>query len=94
MLRGQFFPSKIRRPAPRGIEILGPDLLLGDWGGGTTCAAATSSSDLVFVELTNAHVSWLSVARKDSIFLRFSQDGLEASSKSTTAKLNEHEKSH
>ena len=32
MLRGQFFPSEIRRPAPRGIEILGPDLLLGDGG--------------------------------------------------------------
>ena len=48
--------------------------------------------DLVFVELTNARVSWLSVARKDSIFLRFSQDGVGASSKSTTAKLNEQEK--
>ena len=52
------------------------------------------TADLVFVELTNARVSWLSVARKDSIFLRFSQDGVGASSKSTTAKLNEHEKSH
>ena len=56
--------------------------------------AAAAAADLVFVELTNARVSWLSVARKDSIFLRFSQDGVEASSKSTTAKLNEHEKSY
>ena len=61
---------------------------------GVTAAAARRTADLVFVELTNARVSWLSVARKDSIFLRFSQDGVGASSKSTTAKLNEHEKSH
>ena len=60
----------------------------------TDTAVHSAAADLVFVELTNARVSWLSVARKDSIFLRFSQDGVEASSKSTTAKLNEHEKSH
>ena len=70
---------------------------VGDVYGGAAAAVSwrlRRTADLVFVELTNARVSWLSVARKDSIFLRFSQDGVGASSKSTTAKLNEHEKSH
>ena len=52
--------------------------------------AVAEAVGAVVALLRNCHLN----ARKDSIFLRFSQDGVEASSKSTTAKLNEHEKSH